>query len=122
MDLKLLILNEQPDRGQTVIEKFESHTGDAGFAIVLLTPDDIAVSKEGLQSRRARQNVIFELGYFVGKLGRRNVCLIEVGEVESFSDYYGVLATPFDAGGGWRFKLAAELKAAGYPIDMNKAV
>ena len=75
--LEAVILSEQPSSGKTIIEKFEAYS-EVGYAIVLLTPDDLtfSVEKQGIDRERARQNVIFELGYFYGKLGRGKVCLI----------------------------------------------
>ena len=61
----------------------------------------------------------FELGYFVGKLGRGSVCLLRQGEIEGFSDFDGVIYTSMDAGGGWRLQLAQELKAADFKVDLN---
>jgi predicted nucleotide-binding protein len=119
---KVIVLREQPNQGRTVIEKFENYA-DVGFAVVLLTPDDAGgpvpvASPEDLQPR-ARQNVIFELGYFIGRLGRNRVSALYIEGVEIPSDYDGVLYTKFDAGGAWRFDLARELRAAGMPVDMN---
>src|SRR6185312_3907017 len=76
LGLKAIVLMEQPNKGRTVIEKFEDSAGEVGFAVVLMTPDDVggAVGKD--QGIRARQNVLFELGYFSGKLGRGRVCLL----------------------------------------------
>ena len=70
IELEAIILHEQPDQGLTIIEKFEAHASQVGFAVVLLTPDDLGGPASGpaQASARARQNVIFELGYFVGKL------------------------------------------------------
>ena len=70
---------------------------------------------------RARQNVIFELGYFTGKLDRGRVCALTKGNVEIPSDYDGVLYIPFDESGAWRMKLVQELKNAGFEIDANLA-
>ena len=98
---------------------------DVGFAIVLLTPDDRggeASLPYEKQKPRARQNVIFELGYFIGRLGRQRVCGLYKPDVELPSDYTGVLYIPVDKQGGWRLALAKEMKAAGLPVDMNKAV
>ncbi len=95
------------------------------FAIVLLTADDrggIADSQYDSQSLRARQNVIFELGYFIGKLGRNRVCALYSEGVEIPSDYSGVLFIKFDEAGAWRLAVAKEIKAAGIDIDMNKAL
>jgi len=119
-NLKPIILDEQPNAGRTIIEKFEQESESAGFAIVIATPDDIGTAKSSsdLQSR-ARQNVIFELGYFAGRLGRDRVCVIKKGDVEIPSDLYGVLYIEFDEGDGWQLKLAKEMKAAGLDIDLN---
>lgn len=117
-----IILLEMPSRGQTIIEKFEANT-DVGFAVVLLTPDDEVLSSEGGGSqRRARQNVILELGYFIGKLGRERVCALKSGDVEIPSDILGVVYTPMDEGNGWQQDLAKELSAAGYEVDWNKVM
>ncbi|MGA2005425.1 MAG: nucleotide-binding protein [Terriglobales bacterium] len=122
LDLNPVILHERPNQGKTVIEKFEAHS-DVGFAVVLLTPDDVgalASSPEKLNSR-ARQNVILELGYFIGKLSRARVCALYREGVEIPSDIHGVLYVPYDEGGGWRLKLANEIRAAGISVDMNRA-
>ena len=71
---------------------------------------------------RARQNVVFELGYFIGRLGRNRVCALYAEGVEIPSDYSGVVYTKLDASGAWRLELAKELKAAGLPVDMNLAL
>lgn len=121
LDLTPIILHEQPDQGRTVVEKLERH-GDVGFAVILLTPDDVGGKSPEALRPRARQNVVLELGYFVGRLRRERVCAIHRGDLELPSDYMGVLYIPFDAGGGWRLHLARELKAAGFSVDMNKAL
>lgn len=119
LDFEVVVLSERPNRGRTIIEKFEEHA-DVGFAIVLLTPDDVGgTSADGLQSR-ARQNVLLELGYFVGKLGRERVVALKRGELEVPSDFTGVVYTPFDS--GWEMALARELGAADYEIDWNKVM
>lgn len=119
--LEAIILREQPDQGRATIEKFEHYAGQVGFAVVLLTPDDLAGSPSAPASAaRARQNVIFELGYFAGKLGRGRACLLRKGSVEIPSDLYGVIYTDFDAADGWKIKLVQELKAAGLDFDANK--
>ncbi len=71
---------------------------------------------------RARQNVVLELGYFIGRLGRERVCALKRGEVEIPSDFGGVVYAPFDEGGGWRQTLANELQAAGFKIDWNQVM
>jgi Predicted nucleotide-binding protein containing TIR-like domain len=121
LGLEAIILREQPDAGRTVIEKFVESADDVGFAVVLLTPDDLGGSAAAsAPAARARQNVIFELGYFAGKLGRGRVCLLRKGEVEIPSDLYGVIYTDMDATEGWKRKLARELKEAGFEFDPAK--
>lgn len=120
--LEPVILHEQANRGMTIPEKLVAN-GNVGFAVVLLTPDDVGRSKADITDNpRARQNVILELGYFVGRLGRERVCALLRDQVEIPSDYMGVVYTPFDSGGGWRQQLAKELEAAGYNIDWNKVM
>jgi predicted nucleotide-binding protein len=121
LDLTPVILHEQPSQGRTVVEKLDHH-GDVGFAVILLTPDDIGGTNPNDLRSRARQNVVLELGFFLGRLGRDRVCAIHRGDLELPSDYMGVIYIPFDAGGGWRLHLARELKAAGFSVDMNKAL
>lgn len=121
LELGAIILREQPDQGRTIIEKFEDCANQVGFAVVLLTPDDVAGSAAALGSAmRARQNVIFELGYFSGKLGRGRACLLRKGDVEIPSDLYGVIYTEMDTSEGWKLKLVKELKAAKLEFDANK--
>ncbi len=122
LGLETIILHEQPDQGRTIIEKFEAYAGQVGFAVVLLTPDDIGAAKaDAGQHFRARQNVIFELGFFAGKLGRGKTCLLRKGDVEIPSDLYGVIYSELDANEGWKMKLVKEMKAAGVDFDANKA-
>jgi predicted nucleotide-binding protein len=121
LDLEPIILHEQPDQGRTIIEKFEDFA-DVACAIVILSPDDLASSKDNLtaQEQRAHQNVIFELGFFVGILGRGRTFALLLKSVTKPSDIDGVLYTPME-GEAWRFKLVKELKAAGINVDANKA-
>jgi predicted nucleotide-binding protein len=116
IDFQPIILHEQANQGRTLIEKMIDH-GEVGFAVVLLTPDDEGNRKGEPPRPRARQNVILELGYFIGRLGRDRVCALKRGEVEIPSDFDGVVYEPFDEFGGWRSKLAKELDAAEYTID-----
>ena len=107
LGLEPVILHEQADLGRTIIEKFEEHA-QVGFAVALLMPDDVG-SFKGEETKlrpRARQNVIFEFGYFIGKLGRKRVCALVKGDVEKPSDYDGVLYIPWDDSGGWKMSLS----------------
>lgn len=118
-----VILHEQPNAGRTLIEKFETYA-DVPYAVVILTGDDVgglAGDKPQLQ-HRARQNVIFELGFFVGKLGRKNVCALYEDGVEIPSDFQGVVFVPLDDGGAWKFRLATEMKGSGLDVDMNEVI
>jgi len=120
----VVVLREQPNQGRTIVEKFEDYA-DVGFAVVLLTPDDTGGPKVVPVDRflpRARQNVVFELGYFIGRLGRNRVCALYRSGVEIPSDYAGVLYIELDDKGAWRLQLAKELRAAGLPVDMNDAL
>lgn len=117
--LEPIILHEQPNQGRTIIEKFEDHS-DVGFAVVLLTADDVGGARNGQQHPRARQNVILELGYFIGRLGRGRVCALQQGGVELPSDILGVLWEALDEHGAWKLKLAKELQAAKYEFDWSK--
>lgn len=119
MGFEAIILHEQANQGRTVIEKVEAH-GDVSFAVVLLTPDDEGCVKGGVLEPRARQNVLLELGYFIGRLGRDKVCALKSGQLEIPSDFAGVVWESMDAAGGWKQALGRELQAAGHDFDWNK--
>ncbi len=112
-----IILHEQPNQGQTIIEKIERNA-DVGFAVVLLTPDDVFTDKNSNRVLRARQNVMLELGYFLGRLGRARVCALKKDGVEIPSDYDGVVWVPLDEHNGWQMRLIKELKAVGYSPEI----
>ena len=114
LGLEPVILHEQANLGRTIIEKFEDHA-HVGFAVALLTPDDAGSlqGEENSSKPRARQNVIFEFGYFIGKLGRERVCALVKGDVEKPSDYDGVLYISLNDPNDWKIELIKELKAAG---------
>jgi len=84
-----IFLEEQAHRGRTLIEKLEDHS-DVSFALITLTPDDVGALKGEPLQERGRQNVIFEWGQFIGKIGRKNVCLLIKGDVEIPSDLRGI--------------------------------
>jgi len=120
LGIEPVILFEKPSGGRTVIEKLEAYS-DVGFAVVLLTPDDEGgVHGSGDMKPRARQNVVFELGYFIGKLTRLHVCALHKGGLELPSDYHGVVYVQMDDAGAWKYKLADEMGLAGYTIDKNR--
>jgi predicted nucleotide-binding protein len=121
LGLEPIILHEQPNAGKTIIEKFLDYA-DVSFAVILMTPDDRGGLKDELfenQKLRARQNVILELGFFLGRIGRERTCIIYDQTVERPSDYDGVLYIPFDDKGAWQLSLAKEMKNAMLPFDMN---
>jgi len=119
--LEAVILHEQANQGRTIIEKVVANS-DVGFAVVLLTPDDEGCVKGGTPEPRARQNVLLELGYFIGRLGRDKVCALKRGTLEIPSDFAGVVWETMDSNGGWKQALARELEAAGHSIDWNKVM
>jgi len=122
--VKTVILHEQPNKGRTLIEKFVDHS-DVAFAVVLLTGDDrcrLASEDVKQEKPRPRQNVILELGFFLGRIGRDRVCALYEEGTEIPSDYDGVAFVKYDTGGGWRIELARELKAAGIPVNLNDAI
>ena len=115
--LEAVILNEQANGGKTIIEKIEENS-DVGAAICLFTGDDYGRAKDATsENLRARQNVVFEAGYFMGKLGRGNVILIASPDIEIPSDLQGVVYTDKDM---WQTDVLRELKAIGYNVDFNK--
>ncbi|WP_256078354.1 TIR domain-containing protein [Massilia sp. YIM B04103] len=116
-----VILSEQANQGKTIIEKIEANR-DVGFAVVLLTPDDVGGKSVDALRPRARQNVLLELGYFMARLGRERVCALAKGDIEIPTDFAGVVWTPLDEHDAWMQKFARELKAAGYAIDWNKVM
>ncbi|MBG6111045.1 putative nucleotide-binding protein [Flavobacterium sp. CG_9.10] len=116
-----IILHEQASSGKTIIEKIEEYT-NVGFGIVLYTPCDLGARKgdeEHLKSR-ARQNVVFEHGYLIGKIGRENVCALVKGNIETPNDISGVVYVSMD--GNWKLDLAKELRNSGYKVDMNLVI
>ena len=113
-----VVLHEQPDKGRTIIDKLLEESERSSFAIAILSPDDLLSSG----AYRARQNVILEMGYFIGLLGKERVRLLVKGDVEVPSDLYGILYEKYDSGGGWKSKLAKELIAAGIFVDLQAVI
>jgi predicted nucleotide-binding protein len=123
LGLESVVLHEFPDKGRTIVEKFTDHA-EVSFAVVLLSPDDMGCERSGFpdQARpRGRQNVILELGFFLGRIGRARVAVLhrEEPQFEMPTDYSGVLFIPFDSPGKWQFRLVQELGAAGFAVDAN---
>ncbi len=129
LELNPIILHRQPDQGQVTIEKFEKHSETCNHAIILLSPDDVGAknSEDDIDSdllTRARQNVIFEMGYFFGKLGRDKVIVLNKGVDELPSDYIGILYKPVNSSNNWRMDLINALIDQGYHftiVQISKA-
>jgi predicted nucleotide-binding protein len=119
LGLQAVILHEKPSESRTVIEKIEAFS-EAGFAVVLLTPDDVGAAKADAASLkpRARQNMMLELGYFLGKLKRSQVCALYKPGVEIPSDYRGVIFIELDENDAWRKSLAQEISNVRLPINV----
>lgn len=113
-----VVLHECPDKGRTIIDKLIEEGSSAYYVIALLSPDD----KSADGQTRARQNVILEIGYFLGKLGKERVRLLKKGNIEIPSDLHGILYTSFDGAGSWKIKLLKEMKAVGIEVDIEEVV
>ncbi|VVE43314.1 hypothetical protein PIN31115_04246 [Pandoraea iniqua] len=121
LEFKAIILHEQANQGRTVIEKVVAH-GNVGFAVVIMSPDDVGHAVGGTPEPRARQNVLLELGFFLGRLGRERVCTLKRGTLDIPSDFAGVVWEAMNDDGAWKMALGRELEAAGYEIDWNKVM
>lgn len=119
-----VILQEQINKGMTIIEKFQEFAKRAGFAIILMTPDDVGypINKEENKKHRPRQNVILELGYFTALLGRDKTMVLVKGDIELPSDVIGVTYERIDEGEGWKMRLARELREAGFKVSLDNAL
>jgi predicted nucleotide-binding protein len=118
---EVIVLREQPNAGRTILEKFEEHAAGAAFAVVLITADDEGgIRASGEMRPRGRQNVIFELGFFFGTLGRQRVAVLLEEGVEKPSDVAGLVYIIIDHGGAWKYLLARELEAAGISVDRSR--
>ena len=114
-----IVLHEQASKGQTIIEKIDEYT-DVRHGIVLYSPCDLGKSKNDTELKeRARQNVIFEHGYLIGKLGKNKVTALNKGNIETPSDIGGIIYINYDTHDGWQIKLGKELKANGVEINLN---
>lgn len=122
--LEPIVLHRQADEGLTIIEKFEKHA-DVGYAFILLTPDEVAylTAEDDLpdsgrkKEKRARPNVIFEFGYFVGRLGRSRVCCIYTGDVTLPSDIHGMIYKRYERSiEEVAYGIMKDIKASGYDV------
>lgn len=120
MGLDVIILHEQASSGMTIIEKIEHYSNEADFAVVLYTACDRGRGSHEttVQPRnRARQNVVFEHGYLMAKIGRKNVCALVKDDIETPNDISGVVYVQLDASGGWKMEVIKELRACGYKLN-----
>ncbi len=120
LDLKPVILHERPNGGRTLISKFQEESAEIEFAVVIMTPDDVGGLADGSQKPRARQNVIFELGFFIGRLEARKVCALVKGDIEKPSDFDAIVYVKYGPGDGWKAELARELRSAGVVFDPSR--
>ncbi|MGB8278564.1 MAG: nucleotide-binding protein [Methylovirgula sp.] len=118
--LEEIILHERPNIGRHLLTKFQEESEGAGFAVILMTPDDEAGALGTPPRKRARQNVVFELGFFIGRLGAPYVAALVKGDIEKPSDFDGVAYIELDAKGAWKGLLARELQAVNIPFDPAK--
>lgn len=116
--VKPQLLSDVPYRGRTILEALEEHASTVGFAIVVMTADE-SMRARGEVVTRPRQNVVFELGYFIGRLGRERVCVLIEPGVEIPSDFASVVYFDLDAANAWKLKLASELRVAGFDINLE---
>ncbi|TOM38269.1 TIR domain-containing protein [Vibrio parahaemolyticus] len=119
LGLEAIILHEQASSGMTIIEKIEHYSGEADFALVLYTACDKGrgVHESNVPPKlRARQNVVFEHGYLMAKLGRRNVTALVKGDIETPNDISGVVYVGMDSYGAWKAEVVKELQACGYNV------
>ncbi len=90
-----VVLRQMPNRGKTIIEKFESYASKIDYVFVLMTPDDVVLTNDSTneEKRRARQNVILELGFFYAHFGRQSgrVIVLHKGPLEIPSDIGGII-------------------------------
>lgn len=120
LGLEAIILHEQTNAGMTIIEKIEHYSNDADFALILYTPCDKGrgTHESHLPPKdRARQNVVFEHGYLMAKLGRENICSLVKGNIETPNDISGVVYTTLDDLGAWKREVSRELESCGYNIN-----
>ncbi|ALW86673.1 hypothetical protein AUC43_17250 [Hymenobacter sedentarius] len=128
LSIPTIVLEKEGDAGQTVIQKFEREAARCEYAIILCSPDDEGrLRTKGRKTAaaadsprpRARQNVVLELGYFLGRLGRDKVFMLHTGNIEQPSDLAGIIYQPGNI--NWQQKLVRELRDAGFLISQSAA-
>ena len=121
LGLNPIILSEQPNGGKTLIEKFEKYS-NVGFVVVLYTPCDVGGEDKTNLQGRARQNVVFEHGFFIGKLGRDRVSALDKNPVEQPGDILGLVYISVDDSNKWKGYLVKDLREAGYSINFKESI
>jgi CAP12/Pycsar effector protein, TIR domain len=119
LGLDPVVLEDEVNQGRTLIEKFERYS-DVSYAVVIMTPEDEVTATDGTREKRPRQNVVLEFGYLMGALGRDRVAVMQVEQLTAPSDVNGIAYIPLDANGGWKLRLANELKAAGLEVSIDR--
>jgi predicted nucleotide-binding protein len=116
----IIILDERASKGQTIVEKLEEHASASQYAVVLLTGDDEGGPKRqgGTVQPRARQNVVLELGWFCGQIGRGHVTVLHEPGVELPSDIHGLVYISLSD--DWERRLARELRAANLDFSLDR--
>ena len=117
LGLDPIILHLRPNGGRHLLTKFREESEGANFAVVLMTPDDVGGIAGADVRPRARQNVVFELGFFIGKLGPAHVAALLKSAVEKPSDFDGIAYIPYGPGTSWKTELAREMNHAKIPFD-----
>ena len=121
LSIQLQQMPAAPEKGKGLVNSLEKNP-DASFALVLLNHDDAIALKRSAADASAgvRSGIVFQLGYFVGRLGLKRVCVLYTGGAETFVSDHGIQFLPMDNGNGWQLLLARHLKRAGIEIDLNK--
>jgi predicted nucleotide-binding protein len=120
-----LVMCEEPSQGKKIVENFNRDYADVTFAVVLLSPDDFAYAKNEAATKRKlrpQQDVVFELGFLLGKLGKGNV-LIFFRECQNFeipTDFEGIKVTAFDDRDSWKLALIREVSNCGLAVDGDR--
>ncbi|MCP9233678.1 nucleotide-binding protein [Mesorhizobium sp. LMG 17147] len=117
LKLEPIILHKNANAGRSILTKFQEVSDGASFAVVVMMPEDVGGLVGATLGKRARQNVVFELGFFIGKLGAKNVCALMAEGVEKPSDFDGIGYVQFGDGKNWEREFAKELREAGVPFD-----
>jgi predicted nucleotide-binding protein len=120
-----LVLCEEPSQGKKIVENFSRDYADVAFAVVLLSPDDFGYAKNEAATKRKlrpKQDVVFELGFLLGSLGKGNVLVFfrECANFEIPVDFEGIKVTAFDDRDSWKLALIRELSNCGLVVDCDR--